>query len=354
MCAPSMARRVQGGDMTRMHRFQTLKWVRAPVDVMVISAVALAIGWSAVPLRVKADDATPGPLSPGSNCSVATLAVLATDMVKIDSAIIVQSGSAVYCKVSGRVETQGDGAGAGLAGFELNLPASWNRKFLFVGGGGFDGAIPPTAVAAIVKGYATLGTDSGHHSSSGLDITWVRTISGDRDQPKLADYAWRARHQVDDRVRPLVARYYRDLPIRYAYFMGCSGGGREAMIEAQRHPDDFDGFIAGDPWVNARSALLWARNFKVLLAAPIPYAKFAAIDQAVLEDCDKADGVVDGLIQDPAACRFDPRSLIAKGVLTGPQADALAHYLTAVKDIGGRFITYAGSLSGMGDLSSVT
>jgi feruloyl esterase len=323
-----------------------------------VAAGALAVGAVLMAAGVGWRLARAAPPAAAPPCSVAALSALAKGAATIASATTAQAGGATYCKVEGSVATLGDGAPPGTARFELNLPAAWNRKVIFVGGGGFDGEVPPTPASEVARGYATLGTDSGHvggrgYVDAGLDIGWVRTASGERDAARLADYAIRARHAVDIKVRPIVSRYYRGAKVERAYFMGCSGGGREALIEAQRHPEAFDGFIAGDPWVNARSGLLAARNFRVLLDAPIPYAKFAAIDAAVRQECDKADGVADGLIQNPAACRFDPRTLVKAGVLTAAQADALERYLTAVRDSDGRFVTYGGSVAGIGDLSGV-
>jgi feruloyl esterase len=314
-------------------------------------AAGAAIGAGAVGARL-ARAAPPA----GPTCSVGAVSALAKDGVSIASAEVIGAGATAYCKVEGKVATLGEGAPPGTARFELNLPAQWNRKLLFLGGGGFDGDVPAAPAAQLARGYATLATDSGHagrpeYITAGLDIGWMRTVSGARDEAKLADYAFRARHQVDLKVRPVIDRYYRGGRIARAYFVGCSGGGREALIEAQRHPEAFDGFIAGDPWVNPRSALLAARNFKVLLGAQIPYAKLEAIDRAVMADCDRADGVADGLIQNPAACRFDPQSLAEAGVLSAAQAAALEKYLSAVRDSDGRFVTYGASVSGMGELA---
>ena len=321
--------------------------------VLAIAAIGLAADFESPSSGAASAADAQTSLQPGSACTAAVISSLAKADASITSATMIGTGDAAYCKVEGAVATVGESAPPGTARFELDLPARWNRKLLFLGGGGFDGEMPPAPAAQIARGYATLATDSGHVAGKGfvsasLDAGWVRTASGARDEAALADYATRARHQVDAKVRPILSRYYRG-PVRRAYFIGCSGGGREALIEAQRHPEAFDGFIAGDPWVNPRTALLAARNFRLFLSTPIPYAKFAAIDQAVLADCDKADGVADGLIQNPAVCHFDPQALAAKGILTADQAEALAKYLTAVRDSDGHFVTYAGSAAGMGD-----
>lgn len=262
------------------------------------------------------------------------------------------------CRVRGTVATSGEGAPDGAAGFELNLPDEWNGKFLFVGGGGFDGSIPAVPLMLLQRGYATLGTDSGHtavagYPSPGVDASWTIDASRQFNDAAIADYQYRSRHQVDTAVRPVITSYYNADGIEHAYFMGCSGGGREALIEAQLHPDSYDGFIAGDPLVSAGTPLLAARNFRVLFNAPIPFDSFAAIDEAVLNDCDERDGVADGLIQLPALCAFDPTVLVGSGDLTSEQARALSQYLSEVLDTDERQIAFGGSVSGMGDLSGV-
>ena len=121
-------------------------------------------------------------------------------------------------------------------------------------------------------------------------------------------------------------------------------------MEAQNHPQDYDGFVAGNPFVGAEHMILHARNARALLAAPIPFAKFPAISAAVMAACDAEDGVRDGLIQNPARCDFDPKSLSADGTLTPAEADALVAYLSVPRDSRGRSVGYANAVSGMGDL----
>lgn len=287
-------------------------------------------------------------------CNLAALSAQVGPGVTFSYVESVQAPVAL-CRVRGLVTTSGDGIPDGQARFELNLPEHWNRKFLFLGGGGFDGNVPQASSQQFDQGYATLGTDSGHvrdpRYAPGADASWVVGNDGKPDRAKLADYAYRSRTQVDAKIRPLVARFYADQAPQHAYFVGCSGGGREALVEAQRNPNAYDGFIAGDPMVNAGTPLLSVRNFRVLMNAPIPYSKFAAIDHAVLAQCDKVDGVVDGLIQNPAACHFDPQGLVESGVLTAAQAKALSQYLSTPLDTEGRQIGFGSSLAGMGDLS---
>lgn len=297
-------------------------------------------------------DVTPSRL----DCNLDTLSAQLDPGVILRGVETVQS-PVPLCRVQGVVTTTGDGAPNGQARFELNLPATWNRKFLFLGGGGFDGNVPEAPMPQLGQGFATLATDSGGTQDPrylpGTDAGWLLGSDGKPDPSKLVDYAYRSRSEVNAKVRPLVARYYVGQSPQRAYFLGCSGGGREALIEAQRNPTAYDGFVAGNPMVSTGTSMLLARNFRILLDAPIPYSKLAAVNEAVLAQCDQRDGVADGLIQNPAACGFDPKSLVPSGVLTVKEAEALTQYLSAPMDTDGRQVGFGASPSGVGDLSMV-
>jgi feruloyl esterase len=170
---------------------------------------------------------------------------------------------------------------------EIWLPASgWNGKFEVVGNGGWNGAIDANALAAGVRrGYATAATDLGHQGNGG---PWMQ------NPEKLADYGHRAVHETTVKGKAIVAAFYERGP-RLSYFNGCSAGGRQGLIAAQRYPDDFDGIVAGAPALNATgraSFAMWvAQNVHKDEGALIPQAKFAAINDAVLQACDALDGV---------------------------------------------------------------
>lgn len=328
--------------------------------VAMASAAILALT-AAVPVGAAAQaPASPpagrsGAAPAGRDCSVQTVRALVGPAVQVASVQVVESPAGL-CRVQGTVTTSGGGAPNGSARFELNLPANWNGRLLFLGGGGFDGHVPQAPADRLASGYATLATDSGHVQSplyppTGVDATWAVARPGEKDAAKIADYAYRSRVQVNAQMRPAIDAFY-GRAIDQSYFIGCSGGGREALIEAQRNPDAFDGYIAGNPVVSPGTPLLAARNFRVLTQAPIPYQRFAEIDRAVMADCDARDGVTDGLIQNPALCAFDPKTLVESGVLTEAQ-EALAAYLSAPVDTDGRRIGFGSSVSGMGDLSGV-
>ena len=189
-------------------------------------------------------------------------------------------------------------------GIEVWLPISnWNGKFLAVGSGGWGGSIAYGAMAdALRRGYATSATDDGHTGSS------ASFILGHPE--KFIDFAYRAEHDMTVEAKALIKAFYGRDP-QYSYWNGCSGGGREGLLQAARYPDEFDGIIAGDPANVRRNAwALWLANQTFKNAADaIPSDKYPMIRKAVLDACDVNDGVKDGLIENPEACQVDFKKL---------------------------------------------
>jgi feruloyl esterase len=193
--------------------------------------------------------------------------------------------------------------------------ANWNGKFVAIGNGGWGGAIGGEAYEdmadALRRGYATSATDDGHTDHGG-----AFTMG---HPEKFIDFAYRAEHDMTVEAKSLIKAFYgRDA--HYSYWNGCSGGGREGLLQAHRYPDEFDGVIAGDPAnINRNTWALWlaVHTFKDP-AAYIPPAKYPMIHRAVLEACDANDGVKDGLIENPEKCRVDFKVLQCKGA-DGPE-----------------------------------
>jgi feruloyl esterase len=179
--------------------------------------------------------------------------------------------------------------------------------------------------AAIAHGYATASTDTGHHAD-GTDASWAL-----KHPEKVVDFGYRAIHETAAKAKSIVGAFYGDAP-QHSYFGSCSNGGRQALMEAQRFPADYDGIIAGAPanfWTHLLTGMVW--NMQAMLADPgsyIPAAKLPAIEAATLDACDVQDGVKDGVIDNPAQCQFDPAKLLCNGpesdsCLTAPQVAAL-------------------------------
>ncbi len=268
----------------------------------------------------------------------------------------VSTNGAGACVVVGRVTTKGFGAPDGSARFQVTLPpaALWNKKFVQLGQGGFAGGLSVAAnvadPGAAAQNYATAITDTGHIAGT-TDASWALVATGKPDRAKLTDYYFRAVHEVAVAMKELIGRFY-GTSLQRAYFDGCSNGGRQAFVEATKFPDDFDGIVAGAPFFDIRTILGGVKIQKVQLAshsAYIPASTLPAVDKAVYDSCDKADGVADGLIQNPAKCAFDPNTLVPLNILNQDQANTLKSYFTALRDRDGRLIYTGAAVS---DLSS--
>jgi len=189
--------------------------------------------------------------------------------------------------------------------FLVKLPAvNWNERFYMTASGAAAGLIPEAAMNnALAKGFAVAGTDTGHKGASSLDWTWAHPDATNRDQ-KIKDYFYRANHEVALVAKSLIRAYY-GIPPKYSYWEGCSGAGRAGMTIAQRYPTDFNGYVIGAAnrdYVVAILDMLWL----VRQGTKISNAKIPLIGKYVYEKCDALDGLKDGLIEDPRACKFDP------------------------------------------------
>jgi Tannase and feruloyl esterase len=218
-----------------------------------------------------------------------------------DSRLRSDAGLPAHCRLAAVLAPTSDSS----IEMELWLPDDWNGKFLAVGNGGWAGSIGFSAMAAGLRaGYAVASNDTGHQGGSAAFAVG--------HPEKVVDFAWRAMHEMAVRSKHLVEAYYSQSP-RLSYYQGCSSGGRQGMMEAQRFPEDFDAIIAGAPVYNVLA--LNASQFhsmKALLddrALALPPEKVTLLHDAVLEACEAHDGVEDGFLNDPLACGFEPKSL---------------------------------------------
>jgi feruloyl esterase len=224
--------------------------------------------------------------------------------------------------------------------------AGWNGRFQGVGNGGFAGNLDTGDLAiAVRRGYAAGTTDTGHGLIS--PVVWAKG-----HPERIKDYGYRAIHLMSVLGKQLTGRYFGAAP-RYAYFSSCSNGGRQALMEAERYPGDYDGIIAGAPAADfiglVEGSFGW--NAAVLARTPIPSAKTPAIAAAVRKQCDAQDGVVDGVIANPPACRFDPQALLCRGAetdgcLTADQIAALRKVYAGPTTPDGRTLTPGFSVGG--------
>jgi len=274
--------------------------------------------------------------TPASSATCESLAGLALKDARITSAQIVPAGQfsvpggqqaaarnpykdlPQFCRVLATLTPSSDSD----IKVEVWLPAAnWNGKFQAVGNGGWAGVISYSALADAVRaGYASASTDTGH-SSPGAAFALGHP-------EKLIDFSWRSEHEMSVQAKAIVEQFYGNGP-KLSYWNGCSTGGRQALKEAQKFPNDFDGIIAGAP-ANRTTLSLWIAH--AVLKDPasyIPPSKYPLIHQAALDTCDAEDGVKDGLIADPARCVFDPGVLLCKGA-DGPTCLTAAQ-VTATK-----------------------
>lgn len=228
-----------------------------------------------------------------------------------------------FCRVTLKITPSAD---SNIA-VEVWLPEQhWNHKFLGVGNGGFAGEIGYNSLAtAVHEGYAAAATNTGH-SASGIDAQWALG-----HPEKVIDFGYRAIHEMTLAAKAVLHAYYA-MASPESYFESCSDGGREALMEAQRFPTDYNGILAGAP-ANDWTRLLTnaVRVSRALMLRPSGYfssAKLPAIQSAVAAACGAESGTHDGFVNNPPLCHFDPSVLLCKAAetnqcLTQPQIDAL-------------------------------
>jgi len=275
------------------------------------------------------------PLAAATCDSLSALKV-AHATIEMAALVAAEGNVPAYCRVAGVLKPSADSD----IHFEIWLPAeNWNGKFQGIGNGGFAGSIDKGALGAVVrKGYATAATDTGHRAG-GTDASWA---VGHPD--KVIDFGYRAIHETAVAAKAAIAAFYGSGPKR-SYFNSCSNGGRQALMEAQRYPEDYDGIIAGAPannWTHLLANAMWVTQALTAEAASwIPPAKVLAIEKAALAACDAKDGVTDGVIDSPNRCGFQPASMLCKGAdaescLTAPQVTALEKILSGVRGAKGQ------------------
>ena len=233
-------------------------------------------------------------------------------------AVVPNRVRAAHCRVEGTIGSE--------IRFRLLLPDVWNHKFLMGGGGGYVGTIDNQAQAAVNLGFATVGTDTGHQGGV-TDASWAKD-----NLERQLNFGYLAVHRTAEAAKAIVNSYY-DAPSAKNYFSGCSNGGRQALMEAQRFPDDFDGLVAGAP---AYDFVGIAAQFVKDIQAAFPDPKVNAplftpaslksVEAQILAKCDALDGVKDGLMEDPRKCVVDVDALAD---LTPPQKDALKRIYAA-------------------------
>jgi alpha-beta hydrolase superfamily lysophospholipase len=264
------------------------------------------------------------------------------------AATVAASGAApLYCKVDATIAPQ--------LKLELRLPQQWNGKLYYGGGGGYNGSIPDLSgnnLNALTQGYATVNSDSGH-SGNGLSADFALN-----DAQAAALFGSQSVPTVTASAKAMVQTAYGKQPDK-AYFEGCSNGGREALMAAQRNPELFDGIIARAPAYNWAGFMGQFNRTAKALAAPggaFTPAKVATLAAAVRNACDADDGIVDGVVAHPQACTFDPTVLRCEGgadtgdaCLSDAQLAVVSSWTSPAAWAGGAYTNPGWQLSGNED-----
>jgi hypothetical protein len=208
------------------------------------------------------------------------------------------SDTPVHCRVSGQIQPE--------IRFEVSLPGVWNGRLYMFGNGGYGGEAldaggrVATTRRALARGFAVAQMNTGHDAA--VEPLGTFAVSSQ----KLLDYAYRGVHVTALTAKKILQTYY-DGALRHSYFDGCSTGGRQGLISAQRFPDDFDGIVVGAPVLDFSGTMIgYGAIHRALGAAPIAAAKLKLLADVVYAKCDASDGVTDGLIDDPRRCAFKP------------------------------------------------
>jgi feruloyl esterase len=273
--------------------------MRTLMAALLVATAAPAFGQPFANAKTSLSGYTTADTAPQKACDSLTT-FKSEEIVSIQARVVPASSDAPqHCRVSGIISPE--------VAFEVNLPDRWNRRFYMIGNGGHAGEAldDPGRTAqrsqALANGFVMAQTNTGHDARKEPGASFV--ISNPQ---KAIDYAYRAVHVTADTAKKIAAAYYAK-PVSFSYWNSCSNGGRQGLIEAQRYPGDFDGIVANAPWVDQTGFTIGAMwNQRALIDTPVPLAKLNLVAEKVMAKCDGVDGLTDGLIDDPRACRFDP------------------------------------------------
>ncbi len=267
---------------------------------------------------------------PRGACDALASSVKIADLVSLQAReVAAADGAPTHCRVSGVIAPE--------VAFEVDLPARWNGRFYMIGNGGHagegfeDAGRTGQRAVALQHGFAFAMTNTGHDARKEPGASFVLS-----NPQKAIDYAYRAVHVTAVASKDIAKAYYAR-PVDRSYWNSCSNGGRQGLIEAQRFPDDFDGIVANAPWVEQTRFTIGAMwNQRALTEAPVSPEKMTLVASRVMATCDAVDGLTDGLIDDPRACKFDPARDVPACTAGTDGADCLtAAQASAIKKVYG-------------------
>jgi pimeloyl-ACP methyl ester carboxylesterase len=332
-----------------VHRTKGVRSWRVWISVAAVLAAALA--------AATARPASADPVSATAATAIATqssaeqcadLATVNFSNVTAISATLVTTGSSdgqtnlpEFCRVALTVSPR--------INIAVWLPTTtYNDRFQAVGGGGYAGSISYGAMAGALRGgYATASTDTGHSAFTMPGGSFALNADGTLNWQLIEDFASRSLFELTRKAKKLVDVFYGS-PESYSYWNGCSTGGRQGLMLVQRFPDGYDGVLSAAPainWDRFIPAELWPQVvMQNELGGPIAQCKLGVASQAALASCDGLDGVVDGVLEDPRQCDFDPSSLIgtstACGEFTADDARVLKMIWEGPRGAKGKFLWY--------------
>lgn len=255
-----------------------------------------------------------------------------TDEVTVNSTELVGAEEPLgeYCLIEATVSTPGDETiEENLVGFHVGLPSQWSGNFFFQGVGGFAGEVGPLD-AGLLRGHASASTDTGHQGAS-VDGSWAFN-----NEPAQIDWAYRGTHVATTASKAIVEEYYGE-ELRHAFFEGCSNGGRQGLLAAQRYPEDFDGIVVHAPATSiVAMAESWIWQFQAQLAgeAWLTPEAVEALDQATLAAAEESGAAIGGIVVEPDLIELDLTALVGEELITAQQAQAINAIHEGSDDLG--------------------
>jgi len=220
---------------------------------------------------------------------------------------------------------------------------NWNGRFHGNGGGGFTGGTVGSLLGPVAQGFATGATDAGHEGDSGA---FMLNADGRLNWQEIRDFAYQGIHDMTVVGKALTQAFYGKPP-RYSYFVGGSTGGRQGLMEAQRFPGDYDGILAYNPAINFHRLVaggVWPQLVMLEAKHLVPRTKLEAVTAAVVKACDGDDGVMDGVIDDPIHCRWDPKAFVGMpvgdDVFSDTDAEVVRKIWEGPRGAGGRVLWF--------------
>jgi feruloyl esterase len=313
--------------------------MRSPIVVASAAVAAMLVG-----LVPAAAAPSPAPTASAAPVPCAGLTGLTLPGTTVTAAVLVAASGTVpaTCQVHAVVTHPGAGDAENV---DVWLPVEgWNGRFQGTGGGGYVGGFVQRLGLPVSQGYAAAATDAGHVGGNGA---FVLDANGRLNWQQVRDFSYLGMHDMTVVGKAVTTAFYGRAP-RFAYWNGCSTGGRQGLSEAQRYPDDYDGILSAAPainWSRFIPAEFWPELVMLSEGDFLPQCKFAAFQAAAVAACDLVgDGVRDGVIGDPARCRFDPRSLVGQatpcGTITAQDAGVVAKIFDGPRSTTGEFLWY--------------